>query len=39
VIINVKPKNNLKGLILIPEEISSELGLKEKDKIFVEPLK
>jgi hypothetical protein len=39
VIVNVKPKNNLEGLILIPEEISSELGLKEKDKIFVESLK
>jgi len=39
IIINVKPKNNLVGLILIPEEIASELEIKEKDKIFVEPLK
>ncbi len=39
VIINVKPKNNLDGLILIPEEIASELGIKEKEKMFIEPLK
>lgn len=39
IIINVKPKNNLVGLILIPEEIASELEIREKDKIFVEPLK
>jgi len=39
IIINVKSKNNLVGLILIPEEIASELEIKEKDKIFVEPLK
>lgn len=39
VLINVKAKNNLGNFILIPEEIASELGLKEKDKIFVEPSK
>lgn len=39
IIINVKPKNNLSDVILVPEEIASELEIKEKDKIIVEPLK
>lgn len=39
VIINVKGKDNLKGLILIPEEIAKEISLKERDEISVEPVK
>ncbi len=39
IIISVRPKNNLSNIILVPEEIASELEIKEKDKIVVEPLK
>lgn len=39
VIINVKGKDDLKGLVLIPEEIAKELSLKEKDEISIEPIK
>ncbi len=39
VIIKVKPKDRLGDSILIPEEILTELSLKEKDKVIVEPLR